>query len=451
MEEEKQAFEKAQEEERMRTQKLHCMAATKIQAALRGTLVRRWSKTELTRKKDEERRLEEEKRKWEKVKKEREQERKRIEEEECAQREEMERRRADYERSKEQERHRLEKEQKLEQQKRKEEEDEKRKKMQKKEKQNNITSVKDDCRGQEEDVEKKNKEKERTKSERSSQVKDECKREEERGEQKNKENEVNVRKIEANSERIRHEKKMENTVDDDRNMMKKQDKTKSINTEDNERLDDTRPQTKSDKDKIKNHEEEKTVESSGELDSLVNLSQSRKSIKVIKTTSESHINVHQGLSSDLGISPVDSSSVAEHLNIKGNTDLAVQASDLAVVVPEIDTRGHQNTTAFELEDHKPKSQESISMCLPDSTEQKRLAWMMSCTPWSKLSLQNKRNGSSAQQQSQKRGPRKRRVPSLPPLSVDTILKTGAWSSLKQVEIKLESPFLVCDMFMLALL
>ncbi|XP_016408355.1 leucine-rich repeat and IQ domain-containing protein 1-like [Sinocyclocheilus rhinocerous] len=431
MEEEKQAFEKAQEEERKRTQKRHCIAATKIQAALRGTLVRRWSKTELRRKKEEERRHEEEKREWEKMKKEREEERERIEEEECAQREEMERRRADYERAKEQERYRLEKEQRLEQQKRKEEEDEKKKKMQKKEKQSNITSVKDDCRRQEEDVDKKNKEKERKKVERSSQVKDECKREEERGENENLDNEV---KIEANNERIRHGKKMENTSEDDRNTMKKQDKTKSINTEDTERLDDTGPQTKSDEDRIKSHKEEKTFEISGELDSQVNRSQSRKSLKVTKTTTESHVNVHQGLSSDLGISPVGSSSVADHLNVKAviKTDLAVQVSDLAVVAPEMDTRGHQNTTAIELEDHKPKSQESISICLPDSTEQKRLAWMMNCTPWSKLSLQNKRKGSSAQQQTQKRGPRKRRVPSLPSLSVDAILKTGAWSSLKQV-------------------
>ncbi len=447
MEEEKQAFEKAQEEERMRIQKLHHMAATKIQAGLRGTLVRRWSKTELRRKKDEERRLEEEKREWEKVKNEREQERNRIEEEERVQREEMERRRADYERSKEQERHRLEKEQKLEQRKRKEEEDEKRKQMPKKEKRNNITSVKDDCRRQCEDVDNKNKEKEKTK-EKSSQGKDECKREEERGGHENKENEVNVRKIEVNNERVRHEKKMENTLDDDKNMMKKQDEIKSIKTEYTERLDDTRPQTKSEKGRIKNHEEEKTVESSAEFDSQVNLSQSRKSLNVTKTTSESHINVHEGLSGDLDLSPVDSSGVADHLSVKGNTDLTVQASDLAVVAPEMDTRGHQNATAFELEDHKPKGQESISICLPDSTEQKRLAWMMSCTPWSKLSLQNKRK---VQQQSQKRGPRKRRVHRLPPLSVDTILKTGAWSSLKQVEIKLESPFLVCDMFMLALL
>ncbi|XP_026086463.1 leucine-rich repeat and IQ domain-containing protein 1 [Carassius auratus] len=415
MEEEKQDFEKAQEEERRRTKKLQCTAATKIQAALRGTLVRRWSKIELRRKKEEERRHEEEKREWEKMKREREEERKRIEEEERTQREEMERRRADYERAKEQERHRLETEQRLEQQKRKEEEDEKRKKMQ-----NNIAGVKDDCRRQKEDVGK-NREKERKIVERSSQVKDECKREEERGEKDN------VRK--------KHGEKMENTLEDDRNTVKKQDTTKSINTEDTERFDYTEPQTnKSDEDRIKSHKEEKTVEISGELDSQVNRLQSRKSLKVTKTSTESHINVHQGLSGELGISPVVSSSVADHLRVKADvkTDLAEQVSDLAVVVPEMDTRGCENTTAIELEDHKPKSKESISICLPDSTEQKRLAWMMNCTPWSKLSLQNKRKGSSAQQECQNRGPRKRRVPSLPPLSVDTILKTGAWSCLKQV-------------------
>ncbi|XP_043119819.1 leucine-rich repeat and IQ domain-containing protein 1 [Puntigrus tetrazona] len=427
MEEEKLAFEKAQEEESMRSRKLHCTAATKIQAALRGTLVRRWSKTELKRKKKEEKRLEEERREWEKMKKEREQERNRIEQEERAQREEMERRRTDYEKAKKQERHRLEKEQRLEQQKRKADEDEKRKEMQE-EKQNNITSVKEDCRRQEEDVDKTNKENESVKVERSSQVKDKGKREEEIGELESKENELNVRKIEANNARIGHEKNMEN----DKNKMKKQDKTKSINTEDTEGLDDMRTQTKSDKDRIKNYEEEKTVESSGELDSQENLSQSRKSSKIFKTTTESHINVHQGLSSDVGISPVGSLIVADHLSVKENTGLTVQASDLATVAPEMDTRGHHYTTTFELEDHKPKIQESISICLPDSTEQKRLAWMMNCNPWSALSLQNKRKGSSNQQQSQKRGPRKRRVPSLPPLSVDTILKTGHWSSLKQV-------------------
>lgn len=384
------------------------------------------------------------------MKKEKEEERKRIEEEERAQREEMERRRADYERAKEQDRHRLEREQ---QQRRKEEEDkERRREMKRKEEQNNITSVIDDWRRQEVDAHRKNKEKERTEVERSSQVENEFKREEEREENEIKGNEVIVRKIEDNNERIRHGKNMENTLDDDRNPMKKQDKTKGIRTEDTERLDDMRPQTKSDKDGIKSHEEKKRVDGNIELDSQINLSQSRKSFKLTKTTPESHINAHQGLSNDLGISLIGSSSVADHLSVEVtpsvDTDLTMPASDLNDVAPKMNTRGHQNTTAIE---HEPESQESVSVCLPDSTEQKRLAWMMSCTPWSKLSLQNKRKVSSAQQQSQKRGPRRKRVPSLPPLSVNTILKTGTWSSLKQVEIKTHFLAEICLMFLLTLL
>ncbi|KAK7160353.1 hypothetical protein R3I93_008103 [Phoxinus phoxinus] len=437
IEEEKQAFEEAQEEERRRTQKLHCRAATKIQAALRGALARRWSKKELRRKREEEKRYEEEKREWEKMKKEKDEERKRIEEEERAQREEMERRREDYERAKEQDRHRLEREQRLEQQRRKEEEDKnRRREIKRKEEQNNITSVIDDCRRQEVDAHRKNKEKERAEVESSSQVEDEFKREEEREENEIKANEVIVRKIEDNNERIRHGKNMENTLDDDRNAMKKQDKSKGISTEDTEKYDDVRTQTKSDQDRIKSHEEKKRVVVNAELDSQINLSQSRKSFKLTKPTPESHINAHQGLSNDLGISLIGSSGVADHLSVEAtpsvDTDLTMPASDLNDVAPEMNTRGHQNTTAVDLKDHEPESQESVSVCLPDSTEQKRLAWMMSCTPWSKLSLQNKRKVSSAQQQSQKRGPRRKRVPSLPPLSVSTILKTGTWSSLKQV-------------------
>ncbi|KAG1937079.1 leucine-rich repeat and IQ domain-containing protein 1 isoform X2 [Pimephales promelas] len=415
IEEEKQAFEEAQEEERRRTQKLHCRAATKIQAALRGALARRWSKKELRRKREEEKRYEEEKREWEKMKKEKEEERKRIEEEERAQREEMERRRADYERAKEQDRHRLEREQRLEQQRRKEEEHKKRREMKRKEEQNNITqSVRDDCRRQEVDTHRKNKEKERTEVETSSQVENEFKREE----NKIKGNEAIVRKIEDNNA---HAKNMKNTLDDDRDAMKKQDKPEGRSTEDTETLHDMKPQTKSDKDRIKSHEVMKKVE----LDSQINLSQSRKSFKLTESSPESHINAHQGLSNDLGISLIGSSSVEATPSV--DTDLTKPTSDLNAVAPEMNTRGHQYTTDTELKD-----QESVSVCLPDSTERKRLAWMMSCTPWSKLSLQNKRKVSSAQQQSQKRVPRRKRVPSLPPLSVNAILKTGTWSSLKQV-------------------
>ncbi|XP_058242886.1 leucine-rich repeat and IQ domain-containing protein 1 isoform X2 [Hemibagrus wyckioides] len=74
--------------------------------------------------------------------------------------------------------------------------------------------------------------------------------------------------------------------------------------------------------------------------------------------------------------------------------------------------------------------DSSSACLPDSTEQKRLAWMMNCTPWSKLSMQNKRKGLGAPPR--RRGRRRASGQNLLPLPVDIILKSGPWSSLKQV-------------------
>ncbi|XP_062402464.1 leucine-rich repeat and IQ domain-containing protein 1-like [Sardina pilchardus] len=71
------------------------------------------------------------------------------------------------------------------------------------------------------------------------------------------------------------------------------------------------------------------------------------------------------------------------------------------------------------------------VCLPEATEQKRLAWMLSCIPWSKLSVQNKRKCPPGPQ-AKRRGPRRPTQSSLPPLSVDMVLQSGAWSSLTQV-------------------
>ncbi|KAJ8395730.1 hypothetical protein AAFF_G00029670 [Aldrovandia affinis] len=67
------------------------------------------------------------------------------------------------------------------------------------------------------------------------------------------------------------------------------------------------------------------------------------------------------------------------------------------------------------------------MCLPDCTEQKRLAWMKDCVPWIKLSLQNKRKP-VVKSKTVRRGS----VKVLPPLSTDAILQCTAWNSLKQV-------------------
>ncbi|XP_062860257.1 leucine-rich repeat and IQ domain-containing protein 1 isoform X2 [Trichomycterus rosablanca] len=71
-----------------------------------------------------------------------------------------------------------------------------------------------------------------------------------------------------------------------------------------------------------------------------------------------------------------------------------------------------------------------SASLPDSTEGKRLAWMMNCTPWSKLSIQNKRKRPC--DLPKKRGYRRASVLNLPPLPIEAVLRSGPWTALKQV-------------------
>ncbi|KAI7802344.1 putative leucine-rich repeat and IQ domain-containing protein 1 [Triplophysa rosa] len=488
LEGEKQAFEEAQQEERKRIQELQCRSATKIQAALRGTLARRWSTRELKRKKEEEKRLEEEKREWEKIKKEREEERKRTEEVKRFHREEMERRRAEYEASKEQERHRLEEEKRLEQQRRKEEDrgrrvmemkieqnnitgveerdvneesqcvkaekillqqrkkgddddddDERRKEVKRKEEQNNVTNVgesrvkeesqcletekkrhhnvitsvkertvKKESEKYEENVEK-NKEYDRRQLVRSSRAENKCQRKEEneeRGERAIQGSEEEVRERRDKMERIRDVYKEKTVLD------------KSVKVD---RFDDQK--------RSKKCYQEKKKDGSEELDCQMDLLQSKENQKLTTAHPPPCINAHQELSNDHCISLFGSPKTTGHLIFEVDT---YTDKSLNGVEHKMDTRGQQNTTTVLLENCGPEIQESGSECLPDSTEQKRLAWIKNCTPWSILSLQNKKKRPSAQQQSRKRGARRGKLPSLPPLSVDTILKTGAWSSLKQV-------------------
>ncbi|XP_060780340.1 leucine-rich repeat and IQ domain-containing protein 1 [Neoarius graeffei] len=130
--EERRVFEEIQQEERRRTETRCTAAATKLQAAFRGTLVHRWSRKKLTKRREEERKRQEEKaerekREWEeRMKMEWLMERRRVEQEEQLHREEADRRRAEYEKAKERERHRLERERNLEEQRRKEKEEAKR-------------------------------------------------------------------------------------------------------------------------------------------------------------------------------------------------------------------------------------------------------------------------------------------------------------------------------------
>ncbi|KAK2848001.1 hypothetical protein Q7C36_009683 [Tachysurus vachellii] len=174
--EERRVFEEIQQEERRRSEARCTAAATMLQAAFRGTLVRRWSKIELNKKRDEERRrleerIEREKRREreERMKMEWEKERRRVEEEEQRHRDEAERRRAEYERAKQQEHHRLERECMLEEQRRKEKEEAKsiedERKIKKEEKQKRMEQmiVEDEMRKVQENKGKKIKEDEKAK------------------------------------------------------------------------------------------------------------------------------------------------------------------------------------------------------------------------------------------------------------------------------------------------
>ncbi|KAL6479004.1 hypothetical protein MHYP_G00124370 [Metynnis hypsauchen] len=148
----------------------------------------------------------------------------------------------------------------------------------------------------------------------------------------------------------------------------------------------------------------------------------------------------QSIKSPNGISAKPKSSSYEHHQICSAVPIdnniatmapALHGAQLEVKMyvekSEMDTRGCQCETA---NSNQNSAQNTSSICLPDSTEQKRLSWMMNCTPWSKLSMQNKRKGLTAP--SRKRTIRRPSLPILPPLPVDTVLKSGPWSTLRQV-------------------
>ncbi|KAM6973342.1 leucine-rich repeat- and IQ domain-containing protein 1 [Aplochiton taeniatus] len=72
-----------------------------------------------------------------------------------------------------------------------------------------------------------------------------------------------------------------------------------------------------------------------------------------------------------------------------------------------------------------------AMSLPDQAEEKRLAWMRDCPPWSMLSAQNRRRKVNGAQG--RRGLRRGRESNRPaPLCPDRVLQSGAWNSLQEV-------------------
>ncbi|XP_048871480.1 leucine-rich repeat and IQ domain-containing protein 1 [Brienomyrus brachyistius] len=80
--------------------------------------------------------------------------------------------------------------------------------------------------------------------------------------------------------------------------------------------------------------------------------------------------------------------------------------------------------------HHPAPDELLSkdnVCLPDSTERKRVRWMRACTPWSKVTSRG-----LGGHQGEKKAAARRPPNDLPPIAVDVLLRAGTCSSLKQV-------------------
>ncbi|XP_034144066.1 leucine-rich repeat and IQ domain-containing protein 1 [Esox lucius] len=317
IEDERKALEKEQEKELLKTHRAHCEAATTIQAALRGLLVRRWTRTELHRRGEERRRCEEERRRKkeseERCRREQKEQQRLMQEEEERRRElekqELESRRAEYERTKEEERVRVEKKKRE----RKIEDEDKRKEEERRKREEEKRKV-------DEEVEKKDEE------ELQKQERRKCKQQ----------IREKVQRKDEESERTRQEK---TGMESYEKQQKKLLETSRVNAE------------------CQRLSEQKAREESPSL---------------------------------VFIKPTDSASGA-------------------AVGP-------------------------MRVSLTQRTELRRLAWMRECTPWSKLSLLNKRKQKlQGGRTTGRRGLRRANEGSAsPPLCPDTLLQSGAWRSLQEI-------------------
>uniref|UniRef100_A0A8C3J7A5 Leucine-rich repeat and IQ domain-containing protein 1 n=1 Tax=Calidris pygmaea TaxID=425635 RepID=A0A8C3J7A5_9CHAR len=70
---------------------------------------------------------------------------------------------------------------------------------------------------------------------------------------------------------------------------------------------------------------------------------------------------------------------------------------------------------------------SSRLMLPDDIEKKRINWMNTCKPWSKIYEENQRKQATI-----KKRPRKSSVSKMPSLSTQEIINSGPWNTLQQV-------------------
>ncbi|XP_043565629.1 leucine-rich repeat and IQ domain-containing protein 1 [Chiloscyllium plagiosum] len=416
MDEERRIFEEQQHKERIRVEEVQNRASAIIQARFRAYLVRkryapilRERQDERKRKKDLELRMAEEKkafeenikRKLEQKQKEEEKEGKRWKEVEQLQREEQKRRQIEYEKKKEQERQRLEKE-----------------RQQKLEKLQNLRE-------------------------------DEKRKELQRRRNEEKQKEIEHKKEEENKLLEKENKKVALSQREDKEIEKEhkpqlveeRDFYSSINKE--AKHDDNNSETASipliqSIGFFQNIEENSTLANDSQDVSQCIVAMATDTNLKVKLLAEETVEktAENTLAIECNIPPIPKNRIflqksrvfavsdkdpgrlsGEGISILNTSSVDLHKEDL------IDASKVTSSMDHDFEEHLSVSE----LTLPDHVEQKRLSWMKICTPWSKISRENKLK-------KVKQHIRLQTIPvnRLPPLSPGVILQSGVWNSLQQV-------------------
>ncbi|XP_051886287.1 leucine-rich repeat and IQ domain-containing protein 1 [Pristis pectinata] len=407
LDEERRIFEEQQEKERKRVEELHYRAATTIQARFRTYLIlkeyapilkEKWN--ERKRKKDLQLKMAQERKDFEEKIKKKLEEQNRIEEEERRkqeesvrlQREERKQRRAEYEKKKEQERQRLEKERQMKV--------EKLQKLQEEERQKELQ----------------NKKKEEEQKEAEEKLLEE---------KKNKEGiEQMERKTEKKVMLQRSEEVTTNSSMKENKTLKDNDNSPDnlyVHTNENiylpPNIQDTSLISPS---KIEGHctvrrASDAKVEKKLPAEEMVE-GKAENTLAIESNDTVPKNNIWQEVIPCAVADTFPGKLSGGSRSVLNNNDGRIQNEaqiDAYKVIENIDI-GFQNTF-------------TRGLALPDHIEQKRLNWMKTCIPWSKISSENKRK-KVKQQMKLRNNP----VSRLPALNPETILQSGVWTSLQQV-------------------
>ncbi|XP_041111160.1 leucine-rich repeat and IQ domain-containing protein 1 isoform X3 [Polyodon spathula] len=411
MEVEKQDFEQRQSIERRRLEELRCRAATQIQARIRSFLVRKKTLSLLRQRKEEKKREKDLQLKLEKEQKEREEKRKRtleeqklkVEEEmkrkeelENKERKEQERRRAEYEKKKEEERLRLERKRQLKFEEEKKQEEEATK--QREELQRRARLVEEERQKEEqkkkqlEELKKGDLEKERIEELQRKKQEEKIEEQEELDlKEKNEKEKEQVCIVEKNTSDATQfykqnsliQKVCPSTGQTERVSKVLEKEANLIGSEESANCNDNKAAVKPEA-----YNQEKN-----EIFSNRNTTQFQNSETTLDGTKE----IRNQLTPNSSISLIKTPGSLEGCDLYYNSASADKFSCVS------------------------------QMSLPDCIEQKRLAWMKACTPWSKLAIENKRKKMVKRKLTQRASSEQ-----LPALSAELVLQSAICNSLKQV-------------------